>query len=106
MSAIIETPSKAAAASLSALDLTKTPLVLETVKVAAAGTRKHDGGSKEDETTNDGRDRFVGDLSIKCDKDEPLLKESANRFVLFPIKYHEVGPVSRKRRVPRDAMEC
>lgn len=24
--------------------------------------------------------------------DEPLLQEHPNRFVLFPIQYHEVGP--------------
>lgn len=26
--------------------------------------------------------------------DEPLLQENPNRFVLFPIKYHEVGRVT------------
>lgn len=26
--------------------------------------------------------------------DEPLLQEHPNRFVLFPIQYHEVGPQS------------
>jgi len=35
--------------------------------------------------------RFVGDLSIKDDSEEPLLQVSESRFVLFPIKYHEVG---------------
>lgn len=29
---------------------------------------------------------------IKAEEaDEPLLQENPNRFVLFPIKYHEVG---------------
>jgi ribonucleoside-diphosphate reductase subunit M2 len=31
--------------------------------------------------------------------DEPLLRENAQRFVLFPIKYHEVSNASSPRRV-------
>lgn len=30
--------------------------------------------------------------------DEPLLQENPNRFVLFPIKYHEVSRVERVSR--------
>lgn len=30
--------------------------------------------------------------------DEPLLQENPNRFVLFPIKYHEVGVAWRVTR--------
>lgn len=35
--------------------------------------------------------------------DEPLLQENPQRFVLFPIKYHEVSVTSRHatRKVPR-----
>jgi len=41
-----------------------------------------------------GEPRFVGDLQrIKSDSDEPILKETGRRFVLFPIQYHEVRPV-------------
>ena len=29
-------------------------------------------------------------------EDEPLLRENPNRFVLFPIKYHEVRVMSRR----------
>lgn len=35
------------------------------------------------------RTRFVGDIDLD-EKDEPLLKETNRRFVLFPIQYHEV----------------
>jgi ribonucleoside-diphosphate reductase subunit M2 len=46
---------------------------------------------REDATVDeDGLPRFVGDLSIKRDSDEPILRESGRRFVLFPIQYHEV----------------
>jgi ribonucleoside-diphosphate reductase subunit M2 len=43
--------------------------------------------------------------SIKPDEsDEPLLQENASRFVLFPIKYHEVCVTSISRHVtPRHA---
>jgi len=30
-------------------------------------------------------------VAQKEDEGEPILKENPNRFVLFPIKYHEVG---------------
>jgi hypothetical protein len=75
MSVATMTPSKVAAQALDTLTLTKPILNL---------------APKVDEITTDGRDRFVGNLNIKNDKDEPLLKESAQRFVLFPIKYNEV----------------
>lgn len=91
MSVLIETPSKIAAASLSHLDLTK-PAPLELTKAAPSNGRKeHTSSSVVDELHEEGRDRFVGNMEITCDKDEPLLKESGNRFVLFPIKYHEVS---------------
>lgn len=31
--------------------------------------------------------------------DEPLLRENPNRFVLFPLKYHEVCLCTRRTRV-------
>jgi ribonucleoside-diphosphate reductase subunit M2 len=43
----------------------------------------------EEEPIEDFRLRFVGEVDID-EKDEPLLKESQRRFVLFPIQYHEV----------------
>lgn len=30
------------------------------------------------------------------EKDEPLLKENPNRFVLFPIKYHDIWQMYKK----------
>lgn len=37
--------------------------------------------------------------TIKSDEiDEPILQENPQRFVLFPIKYHEV--CKRKREIP------
>ncbi|GAA99610.1 uncharacterized protein L969DRAFT_73740 [Mixia osmundae IAM 14324] len=42
------------------------------------------------------RSRFVGDLTITKDSEEPLLQETANRFVLFPIKYNEIWQMYKK----------
>jgi ribonucleoside-diphosphate reductase subunit M2 len=36
--------------------------------------------------------RFVGDVDLP-ESEEPLLKESKRRFVLFPIQYNEVSSV-------------
>ncbi|KAH7105419.1 ribonucleotide reductase small subunit [Auriculariales sp. MPI-PUGE-AT-0066] len=41
------------------------------------------------------RKRFVGDIELE-EKDEPLLKESRGRFVLFPIQYHEIWQMYKK----------
>lgn len=45
--------------------------------------------AEEEEDIDDSRQRFVGDVDLN-EKDEPLLKESKRRFVLFPIQYNEV----------------
>lgn len=51
------------------------------------------------------------DASKEDVDDEPLLRENPNRFVLFPIKYHEVCPsyttrssrvLCRDERLPKD----
>ena len=48
---------------------------------------------EDQQTLSNGKPRFVGDLErIKKDLDEPILKETGKRFVLFPIQYHEVSP--------------
>jgi ribonucleoside-diphosphate reductase subunit M2 len=43
----------------------------------------------QQDSIDDLRTRFVGEVDLD-EKDEPLLKESSRRFVLFPIQYHEV----------------
>ena len=35
--------------------------------------------------------------------DEPILRENPSRFVLFPIKYHEVSDASFTRKMAPDA---
>ncbi|GAA6054386.1 hypothetical protein JCM3770_002231 [Rhodotorula araucariae] len=94
---ITETPSKVAAAQLDKLDLTKPASLTDKLVAAkeaaepATALRKQRKSAKVvDDRKANGRDRFVGNPAITCDADEPILKESGSRFVLFPIQYHEI----------------
>jgi ribonucleoside-diphosphate reductase subunit M2 len=92
------TPSKVAAAALSGLDLniisskSDTPLLskLKAVQNKAGKPTVLEQPSEEKNDVELFRKRFVGDLECS-EADEPLLKESKTRFVLFPIKYREVS---------------
>lgn len=101
------TPSKAAATALADITL-NTPVkavadsnLLNKLKAAAAQEAGVDAdGNKVDVvvkaaeptklTDAELRQRFVGDIHME-EKDEPILKESPDRFVLFPIRYNEVS---------------
>jgi len=48
-----------------------------------------DAPTVEDDDPLDIPRKYVGDLDLP-ESEEPLLKESRRRFVLFPIQYHEV----------------
>jgi hypothetical protein len=62
----------------------------EQVKVAREDKEQREGPPEDSTLDDEGNPRFVGDLTIKRDSDEPILRESPRRFVLFPILYHEV----------------
>ena len=90
----LSTPSKSVAASLEkfALDTpVKVPSFLKKSKhdIDAEQHHANDASPETDESLDPSRLRFVGDVDLD-EKDEPLLKESQRRFVLFPIQYHEV----------------
>ncbi|GAA5898324.1 hypothetical protein JCM5296_001342 [Sporobolomyces johnsonii] len=92
---IHETPSKVAAAALDKLDLTKPASLSDKLAAAAPaakeGKKHHKSAEVIDERSEPtGRDRFVGNPAITCDLDEPILKPNDQRFVLFPIQYHEI----------------
>jgi hypothetical protein len=120
----LETPSKPLANTLSNMDLssltpTSTAKMTNKLKLAAAGSDSDSsvksvetikgsavdaadaadddqtGKSQEDveEDVEEYRKKFVGEVDLP-EKEEPLLKESTSRFVLFPIKYREVSVVS------------
>ncbi|KAK8845367.1 hypothetical protein IAR55_006080 [Kwoniella newhampshirensis] len=93
--AAIETPSKAAAAALSSIDLNtpkkaSEPTLLSKLQAVAAPVKPtvvEETPAQHD--VEEWRKRFVGDVECE-EKDEPLLKETNARFVLFPIKYREI----------------
>ncbi|KZO97998.1 ribonucleotide reductase small subunit [Calocera viscosa TUFC12733] len=87
------TPSKKAAAQLESLSIVtpvKDKAFMEKIKAASAPAEK-----AEEEPVEDYRLRFVGDLECE-EKDEPLLKSTQRRFVLFPIQYHEIWQMYKK----------
>lgn len=109
MSAVTETPSKGAARVFQGMDINASPVskpdFSKSAEVASIKKTELDNATpvdkkdeKKDECAVTLRPRpprkYVGDLTIKSDADEPLLQESGQRFVLFPIKYHEVSNIS------------
>ncbi|KAH8825075.1 ribonucleotide reductase small subunit [Flagelloscypha sp. PMI_526] len=84
------TPSKKAAAALEKFSL-NTPLK----KIGEVEDRRDIvlPGSLGD--LDDLRTRFVGEVDL-LEAEEPLLKESKRRFVLFPIQYHEIWQMYKK----------
>lgn len=118
-SATLETPSKIAAAALASLDFDgkkqadpKQPSLLSKMQaeaeqanggkpVTAKSMNRGEGrvyaqiemedGHLEQHVSTIPRGKFVGDLSITDDSQEPLLQETEQRFVLFPIQYHDVS---------------
>jgi ribonucleoside-diphosphate reductase subunit M2 len=96
------TPSKVAASALEKVSLS--PAVEEPTNLLAklkesaaleAGVKidaKEVAKPKEVVKLSDAelRQRYVGQLDVE-EKDEPILKESTDRFVLFPITYREVS---------------
>jgi ribonucleoside-diphosphate reductase subunit M2 len=96
MSATVEqTPSKKAAAALLNLDLSE-PASKDLKDALTKAKQRKDAaaGIVEEDTQQTTDDQGVQRRSRKqlkeSEKDEPLLKENPNRFILFPIKYHEI----------------
>lgn len=86
---IFETPSKKAAAAIHAMSL-KTPVKPLDKLVFDDFDDKTEVAEVVPEKKSNGLVRkYVGDVDLD-EKDEPLLKESKRRFVLFPIQYKEV----------------
>ncbi|KAG6335530.1 hypothetical protein ID866_3560 [Astraeus odoratus] len=94
------TPSQKAAASIAAfsLDSPKKPsekhALIDDKKRSVSPDTLADGSSDE-EDLDVLRRKFVGEVDLpECE--EPLLKESRRRFVLFPIQYHEIWQMYKK----------
>jgi ribonucleoside-diphosphate reductase subunit M2 len=97
------TPSKKAASALSDLkidtpgrDLKAELLKVKEKKDLAAGI---DESKAEDETNKeDGHEKVIKSRKQlkESEKNEPLLKPNDRRFVMFPIKYHEIWQMYKK----------
>lgn len=100
-----QTPSKKAAAALSTLDLAEVPAFKMVPKPDAEIVMK----PKADIDVVEKKTLTVGALDNldkellesrrelkKSEKNEPILKENPGRFVLFPIKYHEIWQMYKK----------
>ncbi|KAJ7047476.1 ribonucleotide reductase small subunit [Mycena alexandri] len=91
------TPSKQAAARFSGLDL-ESPTKKTTKPLAAKPIAKLelvDAHDSDEEDIEELRRKFVGDITLP-ESEEPILKESRRRFVLFPIQYHEIWQMYKK----------
>merc|ERR1711939_987397 len=96
---IIETPSKQAASQLAQLDVKENSgkeNLLSKLTAVRGGEITMENGKKIQHASSAPRGKFVGDLSITDDSQEPLLQESDKRFVLFPIKYNEIWQMYKK----------
>ncbi|KAJ7904411.1 ribonucleotide reductase small subunit [Mycena olivaceomarginata] len=57
--------------------------------------RRSTSPASDDDDIEELRKKFVGDITLP-ESEEPLLKESRRRFVLFPIQYHEIWQMYKK----------
>ncbi|QLG72170.1 hypothetical protein HG535_0C05240 [Zygotorulaspora mrakii] len=100
-----ETPSKVAASALSDLELKDAKNLQSSLEALPEGSRVHEAKSIEEEQKSlDLRlskaalehAQFLKSHQVhrhklkEMEKDEPILVENKRRFVLFPIKYHEI----------------
>lgn len=97
----LETPSKKVAAGLAGIDVNATPSKKNAAKLNLAEDdfsapafltkgKKADATTDAVTETDDVHGKFVGEVDLP-EEEEPLLVESNRRFVLFPIRYHEVS---------------
>ncbi|KAF8812328.1 beta subunit of ribonucleotide reductase [Phlegmacium glaucopus] len=95
-----QTPSKKAAAAFAAFsfDSPTKPSKKDTIKVIDDERLPQSPESLTQDAEDDIlpiRRKFVGDVGLP-ESEEPLLKESRRRFVLFPIQYHEIWQMYKK----------
>lgn len=93
------TPSKKAAAAFSTLDLTEVPVLKMKPKADLAEVELAEKKKALKVSALDNLDEELlksrRELK-KTESEEPILRENAHRFVLFPIKYHEIWQMYKK----------
>ncbi|KAF9452435.1 beta subunit of ribonucleotide reductase [Macrolepiota fuliginosa MF-IS2] len=96
------TPSKKAAAALAAFSLEspiksskKSPISLVDDERLPESPDTLGDAEEAQDTLDELRKRFVGEVDLP-ESEEPMLKESRRRFVLFPIQYPEIWQMYKK----------
>ena len=91
---VTATPSKKVAESFSKIDMSASPTKNMPTKPVAkeeAEVKPTEQAALPDEAYG----KFVGEVDL-AEEDEPLLIENNRRFVLFPIRYHEIWQMYKK----------
>ncbi|KAG6372941.1 ribonucleotide reductase [Boletus reticuloceps] len=83
---LLDTPTKA--------PLQKKPFIDDKKRFSSPDTLADESDSEQDEV-DVLCTKFVGEADLP-ESEEPLLKESRGRFVLFPIQYHEIWQMYKK----------
>lgn len=90
---VTATPSKKVAESFSKIDMSASPTKKEQAK--AAGVKEEEETEVVSANPDEVYGKFVGEVDMS-EEDEPLLVENKRRFVLFPIRYHEIWQMYKK----------
>lgn len=90
---VTATPSKKVAESFSKIDMSASPTKKEQAK--AAGVKEEEETEVVSANPDEVYGKFVGEVDMD-EEDEPLLVENKRRFVLFPIRYHEIWQMYKK----------
>lgn len=90
---VTATPSKKVAESFSKIDMSASPTKKEQAK--AAGVKEEEETEVVSANPDEVYGKFVGEVDMN-EEDEPLLVENKRRFVLFPIRYHEIWQMYKK----------
>ncbi|KAJ7629938.1 putative small subunit of ribonucleotide reductase [Mycena polygramma] len=77
------------------LDSTTKNFAKSVVKIELIDGNRSISRALDDDDMEELRKRFVGDITL-LESEEPVLKESRRRFVLFPIQNHEVWQMYKK----------
>ncbi|GAC97378.1 ribonucleoside-diphosphate reductase small chain [Pseudozyma hubeiensis SY62] len=106
----LETPSKKVAAGLAGIDVNATPSKKQATKFAADdfsdpgfltkgkivdASNATKGSTPAADSDDDVHGKFVGEVDLP-EEEEPLLVETSRRFVLFPIRFHEIWQMYKK----------
>lgn len=90
---LVDSPSEKIAKDISKMAIT-TPAKKQKSRVVD-DSQNTEASSDDSMSLEELRQRFVGDIGCP-ESEEPLLKESKRRFVLFPIQFHEIWQMYKK----------